>query len=101
MRTTSAPSALYSRVCVGVVTSTTIALYAIFGRPFTMIASIIPPLLSALTIASLVHVFNSLNCSAQRGFTGKARVRFALEEVRRPARFCSPVVRTFPASVRT
>ena len=76
-------------VCVGVVTSSTIALYALFGRPFTMIASIIPPLLSALTIASLVHVFNALNYSAQRGFTGKARVRFALDEVRRPARFCA------------
>ena len=76
-------------ISVGVVTSTTIALYAVFGRPFTMMASIIPPLLSALTIASLVHIFNAINYSAQRGFTGKARVKFALDEVRTPARFCA------------
>jgi len=76
-------------VCVGVVTSTTIALYVVFGRPFTMIASIIPPLLSALTIASLVHIFNAINYSSQRGLTGRARVRFALDEVRKPARFCA------------
>lgn len=75
-------------ISVGVVTSTTIALYVVFGRPFTMIASIIPPLLSALTMASLVHIFNAINYSAQRGLTGVARVKFALKEVRTPALFC-------------
>ena len=78
-----------SGISIGVVTSTTIALYVVFDRPFTMIASIIPPLLSALTIASLVHIFNAINYSAQRGLTGKARVKFALDEVRTPARFCA------------
>ncbi len=74
-------------IAIGVVVSSTIALYVLAGRPFTLISSIIPPLLSALTIAALVHLFNSIHYAAQRGLAGKFRVEKALQEIRRPARF--------------
>jgi len=71
-------------ISIGVVASTTIAMYVLFGRPFTMIASITPPLLSALTVAALVHLFNALHYASQRGLVGKQRVKSALEDIRRP-----------------
>jgi predicted RND superfamily exporter protein len=76
-------------IAIGVVVSTTIALYVLVGRPFTLISSIIPPLLSALTIAALVHFFNALHYAAQRGLIGKFRVEKALEVIRQPARYTS------------
>lgn len=72
---------------IGVIVSSTIALYVMFDKPFTLIASITPPLLSALTIAALVHLYNALNYASLRGYIGKVRVDKALEEIKRPALF--------------
>lgn len=74
-------------VATGAVVSSTIAFYVIFQQPFNSISGIIPPLLSALTIAALVHLFNALHHASKRGFTGEDRVRVALEEIRSPALF--------------
>ncbi len=76
-----------SGIAVGAVVSCTVAFYVLAGQPFTLISSIIPPLLSALTIAALVHFFNALHYAAQRGLTGRDRTRHALEEIRRPTLF--------------
>lgn len=72
-------------VVIGVVVSSTVAFYVIFNQPFNLISSIIPPLLSALTVAALVHLFNALHYASKRGLTGPDRVSSALVEVRRPA----------------
>ena len=72
---------------IGVIVSSTIALYVIFDQPFTLIASITPPLISALTIATLVHFFNAMQYASQRGFIGRMRVNKALEEIRKPSVF--------------
>jgi len=74
-------------VVVGVVVSSTVAFYVLFDQYFNLISSIIPPLLSALSIAALVHLFNALHYASKRGFTGPDRVAVALNEVRRPALF--------------
>ena len=74
-------------VTTGAVVSSTIAFYVIFQQPFNSIAGIIPPLLSALTIAALVHLFNALHYASKRGLTGRKRVNAALAEIRRPALF--------------
>ena len=74
-------------ISISVVVSSTIALYVLAGQPFTLISSIIPPLLSALTVAALVHLYNALHYAAQRGISGPARVKHALGEIRRPALF--------------
>ena len=71
----------------GAVVSSTIAFYVILQQPFNSISGIIPPLLSALTIAALVHFFNALHYASKRGLAGKKRVRAALSEIRRPALF--------------
>ena len=76
-----------SGVAIGVVTNSTVAFYVLFGQPFTLISSIIPPLLSALTVAALVHFFNAVYQAARQGYVGKERVARALIEVRRPAKF--------------
>jgi len=74
-------------VTTGAVVSSTIAFYVVFEQPFNSIASIIPPLLSALTIAALVHLFNALHYASMRGLVGKERVNAALAEIRQPALF--------------
>ena len=74
-------------ISISVVVGSTVALYVLAGQPFTLISSIVPPLLSALTIAALVHLYNALHYAAQRGISGPARVEYALGEIRRPALF--------------
>jgi len=74
-------------ISIGVVTNSTIALYVLAGQPFTLISSMVPPLMSALTVAALVHLYNALHYAAQRGITGRTRVEHALGEIRRPALF--------------
>ena len=78
-------------VTTGVVTSavvgSTLAGYVVFQQPFNSISGIIPPLLSALTIAALIHFYNALHYASSRGLNGKRRVESALQEIRRPALF--------------
>ena len=74
-------------ISIGVVVNSTVALYVLAGQPFTLISSMVPPLLSALTVAALVHLYNSLHHAAQRGISGQARMQYALGEIRRPALF--------------
>ena len=69
------------------VVSCTIAGYVVFDQPFNSISGVIPPLLSALTIAALIHFYNALHYASKRGLTGERRVKAALEEIRRPALF--------------
>lgn len=76
---------IVSGVVIGVVVSSTVAFYVIFNQPFNLISSIIPPLLSALTVAAMVHFFNALHYASKRGLSGPDRVSSALHEVKRPA----------------
>jgi len=78
-----------SGVVIGVIVSSTVAVYVLFDQPFNLISSIIPPLLSALTVAALVHLFNALHYASKRGLTGPDRVNSALKEIRRPALYTS------------
>jgi predicted RND superfamily exporter protein len=78
---------ILSGISIGVVVSTVVSLFVLTAQPFTLISSIVPPLMSALTIAALVHLFNALHYAAQRGFSGQSRMQHALSEVRRPALF--------------
>ena len=65
--------------------STSLALFVLFDQPFNLISSILPPLLTALTIAALVHLFNGLHYACRRGLEGPARVAATLAAVRKPA----------------
>jgi predicted RND superfamily exporter protein/transposase-like protein len=76
-------------IAIGVVVNSTVAFYVLLDQPFTLISSIIPPLLSALTVAALVHLFNALHLASKRGFTGHERVTRAIAEIDRPALFAA------------
>jgi len=72
---------------IGAVVSTTVGLIVLWGRPYTMVAAMIPPLLTALTVALLIHLFSAVRHADLRGHRGERRVRRALEEIARPARY--------------
>lgn len=74
-------------VVIGAVVNSTIVFYVLFDQPFNTIAGILPPLLSALTIAVLVHFYNALYYASRRGLVGKPRVKMALNEIKKPALF--------------
>jgi len=76
-------------IAIGVVVNSTVAIYVLLDQPFTLISSIIPPLLSALTVAALVHLFNALHLASKRGITGPERVTRAIAEIDRPALFAA------------
>jgi predicted RND superfamily exporter protein/PAS domain-containing protein len=76
---------LASLIAIGATVNSSVAFYVLFDQPFNMISSILPPMLSALTIAALVHIFNGLLYASNRGLRGAERVSRALSEVRRPA----------------
>lgn len=78
---------LLGGLAMGVVVSSTLAFYVIANQPFTLVSSLLPPLLSALTVSALIHLFNGVHFAAQRGFTGSARIEQAVREIRRPVLF--------------
>lgn len=88
-------------VAIGVVVNSTVAIYVLLDQPFTLISSIIPPLLSALTVAALVHLFNAVFLASRRGQGGPGRVARALREVERPARFAALTTAAGLASLAT
>lgn len=78
---------LIAALTIGAVVNATVGLLILSGHPYTLISAILPPLMSALTVALLIHWFNALTHAAARGHTGRARVNRALDAVARPALF--------------
>ena len=76
-----------SAVALSTVISAALALFVLFKIPFNLISAILAPLLAALTIAALVHLFNAMVYASKRGRTGPDRVSSAMNEIRRPALF--------------
>ncbi|RLK51605.1 hypothetical protein DFR31_1549 [Alkalispirillum mobile] len=72
---------------ISAVTGSALALLVLTGKPFTLITAIMPPLLTALTVAMMMHFFNAVLHAAQRGYQGRARVEAALQAVARPTLF--------------
>ncbi|MFC1602335.1 MMPL family transporter [Pseudomonadota bacterium] len=92
---------IVSGAAIGVIINCSLAFYVIFDLPYTAISSIISPLLSALTIATLIHLFSALHYASQRGLVGGERVEKALAEIRRPARFTTLTTAVGLASLAT
>ena len=88
-------------IAIGVVVNSTVACYVLLDQPFTLISSIISPMLSALTVAALVHLFNALHQASRRGYEGHERVERALQEVDRPAMFAALTTAAGLASLGT
>lgn len=72
---------------ISAVSGGSLALLILLGKPFTLITAIVPPLLTALTVAILMHFFNAVLHYARRGLTGEARLHAALNAVAKPTAF--------------
>jgi len=72
---------------ISAVTGLAMGLLIFLGKPFTLISAIIPPLLTALTVAMLMHLFNAILHAAYRGYEGSERMRIALDAVAYPIFF--------------
>ncbi|MEO0438407.1 MAG: MMPL family transporter [Pseudomonadota bacterium] len=72
---------------ISAVTGCTIALLSALGQPFTLIMAILPPLLTALLVAMLLHLYNAIALAESRGMRGIHRMTNALGETARPIFF--------------
>lgn len=76
-----------SIVAITSVTGTAIALLVTMAMPFTLITAIMPPLLTALTAAMVMHLFNAICNADANGLRGEARMRSALRTITKPVLF--------------
>ena len=70
-------------------TAGAVAVLAIAGRPFTLVDSMLPPLLLALSTAALMHLFSGLVYAGRGQVTARDRVCDAVAHVRQPALFAA------------
>lgn len=74
-------------VAMGTVVSSSVALLVLWGKPFTLVTAMIPPLLSAYTVATLLHLYASLLRARQAGLRRPARVIRARADVHQASLF--------------
>lgn len=80
-------AALLGMVVVSAAVSSTVTCYVLADQPYTLVSSMTPPLISALTIALLLHLYNAMALAARRGLRGAEQVHWAVREVHKPALF--------------
>ncbi|AFL76080.1 efflux RND transporter permease subunit [Thiocystis violascens] len=80
-------AALFGLLAVSATVSATLAGYVLSGQPYNLVSSMTPPLISALTIALLLHLYNSMALAARLGVRGSEQVHWAVREIRKPALF--------------
>ncbi|HBC58096.1 MAG TPA: RND transporter [Gammaproteobacteria bacterium] len=76
-------------VAMHTVSTATLALFVISGQPYTLVSTMMPSLLGALTVALLVHFYNSVLLAEQSGYQGNGRFTQALKQIYKPALFTS------------
>ncbi|USN47891.1 MAG: MMPL family transporter [Pseudobdellovibrionaceae bacterium] len=79
----------FGLVSLTVTVVSTISLYGIFNVPFTAVSEMVPSLISALTIAFLVHLFNSVYFWHDKGLSVEESVKNAMQDVRSPSLFAA------------
>lgn len=78
---------ILTMIAMGTIVSISVAIISAWDRPYTLVSSMLPPLMAALCVALLVHLFNALSYASQRGYCGQERVIKAIGEIRIPALF--------------
>ena len=63
----------------------TLGFMVALGQPYTMVTAMIPTLLSAYTVANVLHLYASLQRMRDARFRRRRRVPFALQAVHKPA----------------
>ncbi len=64
-----------------------LAVLVVIGKPFTFVMAMVPPLLSAYTIATLLHLYASLQRARQAKLRRPTRVIRAIKDVHKAALF--------------
>lgn len=60
---------------------------ALSGEPFTMPVSMVSPLVTAMSVALLIHLFNAIVYASKRGLHGSELILTARNNIERPARY--------------
>lgn len=66
-----------------------VALLNLMGKDFTMIHTMALPLMSALSLAALIHYFNRMKFYSNLGSPANVRAYDAIREIRKPAAFAT------------
>ena len=66
-----------------------LAVLVIAGQPFTLVAAILPPFMSAISLAFMVHFFGRLQWLSRTALNPEQRVRAAAEHVFKPSLFAA------------
>ena len=74
-------------VAMSVVVLPTIGILAAIGQPFTLVMAMVPPLLAAYTIATLLHLYAALMRARQAKLRRPKRVIRALHDIHKAALF--------------
>ncbi len=78
---------IIASLVTGAVVNSAVMLYVIFNIPYTLVSSMIPPLLSALTTAFMIHFYTNMQLASSFSYIGFQRVSFALKQIYKPAFF--------------
>lgn len=76
-------------IAMHTVSTATLSLFVISGQPYTLVSTMMPSLLGALTVALLVHFYNSVLWAEQAGYQGHGRFTQALKQIFKPALYTS------------
>jgi len=68
----------------GTVSMASVAILVLSGNPYTLVSAMTPPLMTALSIATLLHLFSGMRQAESIGRHGLDRVLWSLDEVREP-----------------
>jgi predicted RND superfamily exporter protein len=71
----------------GVITFVVLSLFGAFNWPYNMLASMIPSLMMALSIAFIVHLFNGILLRKEMGESHEESVKNAVNSIKKPSMF--------------
>lgn len=78
---------LIGAVAMSTVVVSCVALISAVGQPYTLVTAMVPTLLSAYTVANLLHLYAALQRMRHAGFRRPRRVIYASRLVHKPAFF--------------
>lgn len=81
------PPMVIGAVAMGTVVVASISLLAILGQPYSLVSAILPSLLAAYTVATLLHLYAALMRARELGLRSPERVLYAVRKVHKPAVF--------------
>ncbi len=76
-------------VVMSAAAQTAISVLVIAREPFTLVAAILPPFMSAISLAFMVHLLGQLQAVAGRNISREARIRVAVAHVFRPSLYAA------------